>query len=164
MSSYGTVFLLLRRFLWIIAFAFWMGGFSFYGGVVIAVGSRVVAGGEAEFGFITRQVTNWLNLSGGAALVIFLMNLLIDWQMLPRLGRWAIFAIWLGMAAMHGGLLATHPAMDQLLDPESLGIRELTRFHRLHKAYILMSSLQWVGSLVLLLLTLWTWRERDRQI
>src|SRR5260370_29138158 len=45
----GTV----RRFLFFAAVAFWLGGFSFYGGVVIEVGSRVL-GSHLKQGFITQ--------------------------------------------------------------------------------------------------------------
>ena len=41
----------LRRYLVVLAFAFWQGGFTFYAGVVIWVGNRVM-GSEREVGFI----------------------------------------------------------------------------------------------------------------
>jgi hypothetical protein len=161
MTNNPSVYILLRRFLWVAAFAFWMGGFSFYGGVVITVGARVVAGGEGEFGFVTRQVTHWLNLIGGVALGVFLVSMLLDWTVLPRLGRWAVATVWVGLALLHAGLIAIHPAMDALLDPATLNIHDRSRFHRLHKAYILLSSLQWAGCLVFLAATLYCWSRRD---
>ena len=146
-----------RRFLWIAAFAFWMGGFSFYGGVVITVGAKIVTGGESEFGFITQQVTFWLNVIGGVAMVIFLVNLWLDWGRLPRWGSQGLAGIWIAMAAILVGLMYLHPMMDRLLDATTLGIRNRPRFRMLHNVYLLLSSLQWGGSLLLLAGTVWSW-------
>jgi hypothetical protein len=157
----SSTILITRRFLWVAAFAFWMGGFSFYGGVVIAIGANVLAGGEREFGFITRQVTNWLNLIGCFALFIFLINLLIDWRIGSRRWRWMTLGLWLGLAMLHAGLIAIHPRMDQLLDPEAQAVRQQLRFRRLHTAYLGISTIEWAGCLLLLTTTLWTWRQRD---
>ena len=42
----------LRRFMLLVSLMFWQGGFMFYGGVVVEVGSRIL-GSELEQGFIT---------------------------------------------------------------------------------------------------------------
>ena len=61
--------ILFRRFLVLVALMFWLGGFTFYASVVVPVGQREL-GSHLEQGFITRQVTNYLNLSGAVALVV----------------------------------------------------------------------------------------------
>src|SRR2546428_9021513 len=58
----------LRRFLVLAALMFWQGGFTFYAAVVVPVGQQVL-GSDLEQGFITRQVTQWLNVAGAVALV-----------------------------------------------------------------------------------------------
>src|SRR5207247_5841896 len=68
-----------RRFLVIVALGFWLGGFAFYAGVVIHTGHRVF-GGMRETGFLTQQVTGWLNVSGVAALTILFWNALANWK------------------------------------------------------------------------------------
>jgi hypothetical protein len=50
--SDGTV----RRFLFVAAVAFWLGGFMFYGGVVIDAGAKVL-GSHRKQGFVTERVT-----------------------------------------------------------------------------------------------------------
>src|SRR5262245_57620805 len=57
-------------YLVVAAWAFWMGGFSFYFGVVVPTGGEVI--GASEQGFVTQQVTHWLNLSSVAVLAILL--------------------------------------------------------------------------------------------
>ena len=46
-----------------------MGGFTFYGGVLISTANQVL-GSERDVGFVTQQVTNWLNFIGVLALII----------------------------------------------------------------------------------------------
>src|SRR5260370_16274673 len=60
---------LVRRVLVLAALMFWQGGFTFYAAVVVPVGQDVLGSHLAQ-GFITRQVTNYLNLAGGLALGI----------------------------------------------------------------------------------------------
>ena len=60
---------LLRRFLVVIAFLFWQGGFLFYASVVVPVAQKELATSQEpdshrRQGFVTRRVTNFLNLSG----------------------------------------------------------------------------------------------------
>ena len=59
---------ILRRFLVLIALFFWQGGFTFYAAVVVPVGQQVLHS-HLRQGFVTQQVTNYLNLTGAIALV-----------------------------------------------------------------------------------------------
>jgi hypothetical protein len=72
MASYDwiRIMTLVRRWLLLWALMFWQGGFTSYGGVVVPVGSAVL-GSEQEPGFITRSVTNYLNLAGAVALAVW---------------------------------------------------------------------------------------------
>ena len=51
----------------IAALAVWLGGLVFYATLVIPAGAEVL-GGHTAFGFVTREVTNRLNLLGSAVL------------------------------------------------------------------------------------------------
>ena len=59
-----------RRFLTTLALALWWGGFTFYALVVIPTAQKVLHS-HVKVGFITQQVTGWLNWCGVLALVLF---------------------------------------------------------------------------------------------
>ena len=62
---------LWRRYCYVLLMAGWMGGFTFYALIVIPT-AEIVLDSMRETGFITQQVTRWLNLIGaGVLLIIF---------------------------------------------------------------------------------------------
>jgi hypothetical protein len=139
----GTV----RRFLFIQAVAFWIGGFTFYGSVVIPTGIKVL-GGHVRQGFITQQVTGWLNLAGLVALPIILWNTLAIWSTRGRWTRWTLAATWAFMAAVQLELFLLHPALDRLLDQHTREILDYDRFDLLHRIYLISSSIQWAAGIL----------------
>jgi hypothetical protein len=151
--------LLLRRFLAASSLFFWQGGFTFYAAVVVAVGTEVL--GKIGQGFITRRVTDHLNLSGGIALA------LLAWELFtardPRVARrWARLLLWLAMAGGLALLFVLHPRMDALLDPEDQSILNHRQFRLMHRVYLWVSTVQWGCALAYLLLTLRAWQAEDR--
>src|SRR5258708_40039244 len=101
---------MIRRYTVLLAFALWMGGFTFYSTIVIPTGAKVL-GGEREVGFITQQVTNWLNGLGVLTLSILAWNAFAEGNGVPR--RWLTLA-WIGMAGSQVGLFLLHPAIDRV--------------------------------------------------
>jgi hypothetical protein len=137
---YGTV---VRRFLVIAAVAFWLGGFTFYAGVAIPMGVEVL-GTHRAVGFITERVTNWLNVGGGAALLILLWNLRADW---PKAGKWLrrlLLGTWVLMACIELELVSLHPVMDHLLRTNPRQILNEDRFDLLHHVYLISTTVQWM--------------------
>jgi uncharacterized membrane protein len=152
----------IRRYLTILTLAMWMGGFTFYAEIVIPTAS-VVLGSHRQVGFITQQVTFWLNLIGLAALAVFLWNLLAEWHGQPvRRRRWLACA-WITMLLSLAGLLATHPFMDHLLDAKARGISDFDHFENLHTVYITIATIQWIAALVYLWHSLRAWHRADQQ-
>jgi hypothetical protein len=149
----------VRRWLLLWALMFWQGGFTFYGGVVVPVGSDVL-GSEREQGFITRKVTNYLNLAGGVALAIWGWDLSAMRGTSP-VGRRLRWAIWAGLGLSLALLLWLHPRLDELLDPEGGLVLDRRRFRSLHERYLIVSTVQWAGCLLLTALTIRSWREDD---
>src|SRR4051812_25885455 len=151
----------LLRYLSIIGLCFWMGGFTFYAGVVIHVGHRVF-GSHREIGFLTREVTVWLNRTGVIVLLILLANHLFysrtgsPWLKNIRLGTLLL------MAAVQAALFLIHPRLDQILDFPGHAILNHSSFHSLHLLYINLSTLQWSAALVQLGAVLLAWRRSDQ--
>ena len=137
----------LRRFLFFWAVAFWLGGFMFYGGVVIDAGAKAL-GSHRRQGFITQQVTNRLNQAGAVALPLMLWNVTGIWRHRRRSTRVFLAITWLTMAAVQIELFLLHPMMDRLLDTKARAILDDAQFIRLHVVYLTSSTVQWLAGLV----------------
>lgn len=149
-----------RRFIVLVALMFWQGGFMFYGGVVVPVGSQVL-GSDTQQGFITQAVTNALNLAGLVCLVIWGVNLYWERRDVSRFET----AAWGTTFVLLAALVLIHLGMDEVLDVKSTSVTNHTRFGMFHKLYIGISSIQWLLSLSLLFATLLRWsRERETSI
>jgi hypothetical protein len=151
--------LLARRFLVLAALMFWLGGFTFYASVVVPVGQQAL-GSHMRQGLVTRQVTNYLNLSGAVALLLLVLDLTAarEAAWVRRL-RWLM---WLGMAGTLVVLVWLHPQIDQYVDVKSRRLLDPDAFHPLHRTYLWISTVQWGCGLVYAWLTLRAWRETDR--
>ena len=149
-----------RRFLVILAVGFWLGGFTFYAGVVIHTGHRVF-GSVRETGFLTRQVTGWLNVSGVAALTILFWNALVARKCEATFLKLGLWSTWALMAAVQVALCALHPVLDRMLDPDVHQILEHGRFDTVHLVYINLSTVQWGAGLLHTLLALVVWKFSD---
>src|SRR5262245_32081778 len=84
------------RFLAVAVLMFWLGGFTFYVSVVVPVGTKVLKSGRRQ-GFITREVTHWLNVSGAVGLAVLSGELLAArdpsrWRFRSRIALWAFMA------------------------------------------------------------------------
>jgi hypothetical protein len=150
----------LRRFLVLAALFFWQGGFTFYTAVVVPVGTEVLHGARRQ-GFITRQVTRYLNWTGTLALVP------LAWDVAGGSDRSAwrrrLRALcWLGLLLAQAALFPLHAYLDSLLQPRGGIVLDLEAFHPAHRLYLWVSTFQWGCGVAFLLLTLLAWRAEDR--
>src|SRR5215216_1596688 len=103
---------IVARYLAVAALMFWLGGFTFYAGVVVPAGTKVLQSGR-EQGFITREVTGWLNVAGAAGLGLLAAEQLAGRD--PSRSRWwwraALLAV---MAACQVWLFVLHGELDRL--------------------------------------------------
>lgn len=150
-----------RRFLVLMALLFWQGGFTFYGAVVVKVGTSVL-GSHFDQGMITRSVTNYLNLAGVAALAICACDIAAanDPDVRRRRLRWGL---WLLLAATLGILAWLHLRLDELIDVTTPRILDHSLFRERHRWYLIVSTAQWAASLIWTLATLLAWRSEDRR-
>jgi hypothetical protein len=137
----------IRRFLVASGLGLWLGGFTFYSAVAIHVGAEVL-GDHRPVGFITQQVSNWLNLIGAIVLAIMLWNMAAIWPAASRWRRTGLTVTWLGMAIGMVALVVLHHALDAVLNAESQEIVDDHRFIWLHRFYLAVSTGQWGAGLL----------------
>src|SRR5947208_516562 len=149
----------IRRFLVLAALMFWQGGFVFYAGVVVPIGTEVL-GSAQEQGRITRRVAVWLNYTGAFALVPFMWDGYLDRR--TRSARRGRLATWFVMAGAQVLLFLLYPTLDAMFDPDAVHISNRPSFRTLHRIYLWVSSVQWVAGVAFAALTLWVWTAGHR--
>jgi len=152
--------ILLRRFLVVAALAVWMGGFTFYASFAIPAATELL-GGHRAAGFITQRVTQSLNLCGAIALAILLWNLVAGWRVAAARERRWLAGAWAFLLAGEIALFVLHPLLDAKLDPATQQILRGSNFESWHRAYLWISTAQWLAALPLLWFTLAVWRKED---
>jgi hypothetical protein len=148
----------LRRFLVLAALMFWQGGFVFYAGVVVPIGTEVL-GSPSEQARITRRVALSLNASGAIALVFFLWDCAAS-----RVGRgvyWTRWVTWLVMFVALVALVAIYPRLDNLFLPDEVKVLSRPTFRFWHRTYLWTSSVQWAAAVLFAVLTIVAWRRAD---
>lgn len=151
---------LAQRFLIICLFAFWLGGLTFYAVVVVPTGARIL-GSDTDQGFITQQVTHWLNLIGVLGMIIFGWNLKTLWRKDGDIPRKQLAASWLLILLSQAALIFVHPVMDKLLDATVHSVSDPVQFYRWHRVYLIAVTVLWVGGLTHLWYLLRGWRAND---
>jgi len=152
---------ILLRYIVLIGLCFWMGGFTFYAGVVIHVGHRVF-GTMRETGFLTQQVTLWLNRAGVIVLTTLVLNLFLTAKRVSRPWWIASAATLSVMIGVQIALFSLHPRLDAFLDIQSQTIHDSAIFHHLHLIYMNLSTVQWAAALIHLWALLSLWRRFDQ--
>ena len=137
----------LRRFVVMLLFAVWFGGFTFYALAVVPTGHRILRS-KVRQGFITQEVTNKLNALGVVTLAA------LAWQVVAvrraKSRRWfRVAAIsWAALAVTLALLCWLHPHLDALLDPVARSVTDDDKFYALHRWYLIVATVQWLAGLV----------------
>jgi hypothetical protein len=139
---------------------FWQGGFTFYASVVVPVGQEQL--GHVGQGFITRRVTDYLNLAGAVALLPLAWDIAAGRDPSPtrRRIRWSA---WLGMVITLVGLALLHRYLESQLDPEAYEILDRRIFRRGHRWYLWICTVQWSFCLIYMGFMLRAWGVVDHQ-
>lgn len=117
----------------------WLGGLSFYAGIVVPIGTEIVGG--MEQGFITQRVSNWLNVMGVLAI------LALGASMLRRERSWATSVTWSLTASLQIVLLILHPVLDAQLDFASRVVQDGDAFYEWHRIYLIVTTVLWLSGL-----------------
>lgn len=128
--------------------ALWWGGFTFYSTVVVSVGTEVLHSATKQ-GFITQQVTLYLNALAGLALAAVLWELWARRQ--AGQGRRLAEIAWLVAVVALLAQVVVHGRMTALLDVPHREVLEEVLFYRFHRLYLCLASAQWLASFILLL-------------
>jgi hypothetical protein len=135
----------------------WVGGFMFYGGAVVSILEDAL--GRFEAGMITRRVTVALNGVGIATVCLWLCLVWFERGDGPRRIRLArSWSLGLSTASLVL-LIVLHAMMSRHLDE-----RGTSGFRPWHRAYLLVSTLQWVFNLAILASSLHLWANARPRI
>jgi hypothetical protein len=123
----------IARYAAVLSLAVWIGGLTFYALVVVPIGAETI--GSTQQGFITQQVTIWLNRIGLVVLIILLPSLQTGWMR----------ATWGTLALTLAALFLLHSQLDALLISSQES--DHATFYNWHRAYLLVTALQWLAGL-----------------
>lgn len=124
-----------------ILFCLWFGGFLFYSGFVIS-NAYAVLGDHEIVGMITQRVTRVLNIIGVVSSLLLITNLV---QSKPSLSpkKLKVAKVLLGTVSLCLiSLFIIHGLMSAYIDPEKLELSEYKKFYRLHRIYLIISTVQ----------------------
>ncbi|MFO0960205.1 MAG: DUF4149 domain-containing protein [Isosphaeraceae bacterium] len=124
----------------IASWGIWVGGFIFYGGLVVPIQHELLESLSA--GNITRHVTDVLNRVGLASVAIWALAASSDRSAPSRWVRRVYVASIAASALLLAFLFAAHRPMDRLLDSGSMA-----DFYPLHRIYLAASTAQWLANM-----------------
>lgn len=131
----------------VLAWALWMGGFTFYTSVSLRVAHKVL-GNTREFGFVTQVVTDRMNLIGLVAVILLLAQVMTHWNVFVRWRRLLLGSTWLILGLTLALLFNLHDAIDALLDFQRRVVTDDHSFERVHNRYELVATIQWFIAVV----------------
>lgn len=147
--------MLFRRFLVMLTFMLWLGGFLFYSGLVVPTGRSILRPPSSQ-AFVTREVTGTLTWIGIAGLLTLIWELATcqDWRK-TRLAVWLILAITLGIMTW------LHAPLSSYMDTKTQTILDREAIKPYHWGYMIAGSLQMIAGLLYVGLTISAWHRHD---
>jgi len=129
-----------------VTWAIWWGGLTFYAGVVVPVGARIV--GINTQGQITQEVTRWLNGVGFVGLVALLAEAC-------RIRRRSAIVVAVLAVICQAALFAIHSWLSKML---AAGV-DPAGFYQVHRIYLWITAIQWLSGLAVVWLVIWPERR-----
>lgn len=133
------------RILWlslfILVFAVWWGGLTFYAVFVVPIGTEQI--GSTDQGFITQEVTRWHN----ALLTTMTLGLVIEAWI--RRCRWLGVAA-AGLAAIDAALLFEHAVLTGIMDFNNRTVQD--DFYSRHAVYLWLTAAEWAIGFALIVI------------
>lgn len=125
----------------IIALSFWWGAFTFYAGIVVPVGMKVL-GSHTEMGFITQQVTIYINVFSLIIFLFYAYFLKNQGFIKHKLVEEITIISLIGFQLL---LFLLHNYQTDLLDFESKKVINLNSFYLLHRIYLIVEAFIWLA-------------------
>jgi uncharacterized membrane protein len=149
----------IGRILFLLVFALFWGGLTFYTGFVVRI-AHAVLDDPMDGGLITQRVTALLQVLGVVAVVLMVGNAAVVVRQSRRFG----YAL-LGCAAVVGcaliALFMVHGHLDAIIDAETSSITDRDAFVVGHRRYNQLTTVEWLASLAYLPITIFAWRTID---
>jgi hypothetical protein len=145
----------------VLAWALWMGGFTFFTSVSLRVAHKVLSEAQ-EFGYVTQVVTDRLNVIGLIASLLLLAQLAAHWQVLVRWRRFLLGFTWLIMAVTLAFLFNLHNAIDAVVNFEQRVVIDPDAFELVHVRYKQVATVQWLAAVLHLTVMLTASRSESR--
>ena len=149
----------ITRVLFLLVFALFWGGLTFYTGFVVRV-SHSVLGDPMDGGLITQQVTNLLQLLGVVAVFFMALNAMVVKRQSSKFG-WSLLGCTLLLSCSLVGLFVVHGHLDSVIDASAYEITNRDAFDTGHRRYNQLTTIQWLASLAYLVITVVAWRSID---
>jgi hypothetical protein len=135
------------RYLGVVGLAFWLGGVTFYGAVVVPTAHQVLDS-HREIGFVTRAVTGTANAVGLATLALLVVNTAVSFRPTSRSVRITLVGSLVLMAIAQAALFILRRVLDGMLDPVAMTMTDRGRFMPLHERYLNVTSVLCLAGLV----------------
>lgn len=145
--------LLALRSMTMLAHAIWLGGFTFYGAVVIPILHDEY--GSLDGGLITGRVSDRLNAFGVATVLLWWVVAWVDRRRGPAVARHLLRGS-LGLTTV----LLIFLLVDHRILDARLAASGLKGFYGEHRVYLIASTIQWAANLALVPLALAIWLHR----
>jgi hypothetical protein len=147
------------RILFLLAFALYWGGLTFYTGLVVRI-SHDVLSDPMDGGLITQRVTAVLQLLGVITVLLMACNCVAVARQSRKFGYALIgCAFLLGCSLI--GLFVVHGHLDAVIDVGAHEIVDRDVFNAGHRRYNQLTTVQWLASLAYLPITVFAWRSID---
>lgn len=151
----------LGRFLFLLSFALFWGGLTFYTGFVVRI-SHDVLSDPMDGGLITQRVTVLLQIVGAVTVLLMLWNAF----QISRYCKTYAVALALCAAVLGGaivGLVRVHAQLDAVINVDAAEITDREVFTISHRRYNQLTTIEWLASLAYLPITVAAWRKVDKQ-
>jgi hypothetical protein len=128
------------KLLKVIVLCIWWGAFTFYAGVVVPTGMRVL-GSHTEMGFITQQVTIYLNIF---SVIIFLIYAYLLKNQEVKESSLVEEITVISLIGFQLLLFLLHSYQTDLLDFTNQKVLDYDAFYLLHRIYLIVETLIWI--------------------